>query len=147
MCSLKATLLRQLRLVTPFLGAFGIAQSLKFGVCSIILRNSPSFLYFNTTIAVFPNRFETRLLPTKRLNVFWVGTIFRLGVRAWGVADSYRPQTSFFTFQICGEHGDRTSREKYDFSGIVSGDALRFHIPQRTRHEDAAEAQENTQYL
>ena len=70
------------------------------------------FLYIHTTIAVFPNRFETRLLPSKRLNVFLGGRHFVFGVRADGLAASYRPKTSFFTFQIRGEHGDSTSREK-----------------------------------
>ena len=72
MCSLKATLLRQLRLVV-LSDEFGDTQSLKCGRCWTLFNEILHILYIHTTIAVFPNRFETRLLPSKRLNVFLGG--------------------------------------------------------------------------
>ena len=63
------------------------------------------------TVSLF-NRFETRLLPTKHLNVFWVGTIFRLGVRAEGFADSYRAQSLFPHFKSAASMEIRPHEEK-----------------------------------
>ena len=115
---------------------FGCTQSLKLVDVWSFLWNSPFFLYIHTTFAVFPNRFETRLLPSKRLHVFLGGRHFVFGVRADGLAASYLPQPHFSHFKSAASTEIGHHEKKHDVGGVVNGNVRRFHIL-TTRQENA----------
>ena len=129
---------------------FGDTQSLKCGRCWTLFNEILHFLYFHTTIAVFPNRFETRLLPSKRLNVFLGGddiSSLESELTVSQLAIARKPHFWHFKSAASTEIR-RHERRRLQWNCKRKRSAIPHpHDSTRKRTEDSSEAQENTQYL